>query len=95
MSNFKVGDEVWFFWTTANRHFWTEFANSVFPKDLEIEKGKILYMNYDKDAVHVYVDGCARAICQFGCIFHENYFFKSKQEAINTMIERLQVLKDK
>lgn len=93
MNEFKVGDEVWFFWTYTSRSFWGEDENPVFPKNLEIEKGKIVYFNENKDTVHVYVDGCEGAICKFGCVFHMDYFFKSKQEAIEAMIKQLEKLK--
>jgi hypothetical protein len=93
MNDFKEGDEIWFFWHhKTSENFWGSEECGVFPKDLELEKATIVYMNENEDTVHAYVRGYRWGLVQFGYTFKEHYMFKSKQDAINTMINQLKRL---
>lgn len=93
MSDFKEGDEVWFFWHhKTSEEFWGSEKNCIFPKDLRLENAKIIYMDENQDAVHVYIRGDLWGLIKFGYTFKERYMFKTKQDAINAMIEQLRIL---
>jgi len=47
MSDFKVGDTVWFFHHYKNSDFWEE-QNAVFPKDLDMMKRFPWFESLDK-----------------------------------------------
>lgn len=90
MSNFKFGDEVWFFCHDSDR-CWGEGTTVIFPGRLEINSGIIVFMNEDRDYVHVYVKG-VKEIVNFGFTFHEDYFYASCEDAIASMTHALQNL---
>ena len=94
MNDFKEGDEIWFFWTFRNSNFWGEDENTVFPKSLNIEKGNIVYINENKDTVHVYVRGCEGLVCKFGYCFLNEYIFKTKKDALDAMKKEIRRLED-
>lgn len=92
INDFKVGDEVYFLLQDYAPK-WGEECIRIIPQYIEIIKGKIVYINVDKDAVHVYSDGC-ESVCIFGYYyFHENVY-KSKNEAIDALIKHLEGMKD-
>lgn len=87
MSKFKIGDEVWFFYIDSNR-CWGDNVAIIFPSKIEIVFGQIVYMNENRDCVHVYVEGVIDVV-NFGYTFHENYFYASHQDAHTGMTEAL------
>lgn len=87
MHVFKVDDLVWFYYTEFGMGCWGN-ATILFPKHTELAQGKIVYINADKDCVHVYMPG-ELEIVKFGYMFHEDYFFDSKQHAIDYMHQSL------
>lgn len=93
MSEFKVGDDVWFFWTDCGKYAWDEDTTIIYPDRLYIETGTIVEINPNKDFVNVYVKGHI-SVCQFGYNFVEKYLFKSKNDAIDAMIKEIQEFKD-
>lgn len=92
MNNFKVGDEVWFFYTNYGRNCWGEEDTIIYPTQTEILSGKIVLINEDKDYVHIYVDKIT-TILDMGYTFFNEWVFKSKQEAIDAMLKQLEKLK--
>lgn len=90
MSDFKVGDEVWFFYTDCGRYVYPDIS-LIFTNHIEIQTGNIVAINPDKDYVHVYVNGDTN-LYNFGYCFHKEYFFKSKQECIDAFKKRLDEL---
>jgi hypothetical protein len=91
LKTFVEGDEVWFFFTNYGSHCWGEEDTIIYPVNVEILTGKIVYINEDKDTIHVYVEGC-RQVVNFGECYHRDYFFESKEKAINAMINYIQNL---
>lgn len=91
MENFKIGDDVWFFFTEFGQNRWYEEITIIYPQKVEFKTGKIINANANDDYVHVYVDGDQKLLC-FGFTFFDTYVFKTKQEAINKMIESMQKL---
>lgn len=93
MANIKIGDKVWFFYIGCGKYCWGDDTTVIYPSALEIQEGMIVYINEQKDCIHVYVEH-ETEICNFGYVFHRDYFFNSKQEAIEEMINRLEKLKN-
>ena len=91
MENFKIGDEVWFFYTDAGRNTWHEEITMIYPHYIELCTGKIVNTNPDKDYVHVYVNG-EQTLLEFGYVFFHTYVFKTKQDAIDKMIKSMKEL---
>lgn len=91
MSDFKVGDEVWFFHHHRTNSFWGDDTNAVYPGSLQICNGTIIAINQRQDYVHVYIDG-DRELASFGEVYCEEYLFKTKQMAINEFIKKLEKL---
>lgn len=83
-----IGDEVFFFFTDYGTHVWGDGQTIIYPKHVDLVKGKIIAMNEAKDYVHVYVEGITSLLC-FGYCFHEDYFFESIEEAIAEMTQKL------
>ena len=88
MSEFKVGDKVWFFFTTHGAKAWGEDETLVYPLDLEITFGKIVHW---KDEAHIYVDGCD-VVVGIGTTFFSERVYRTKQEAIDAMIAHIKTL---
>lgn len=88
MKEFKIGDEVWFFWTDCGRYVFKEDGTGIFPKNLYIEHGVIVGMNPNKDYVHVYIEG-QQDTCRFSYAFHDECFFESIEKALEEMTIRL------
>lgn len=88
MTDFKEGDEVWFFWTYKTSDFWGECGNGVFSKSLYLNNGTLVYLNENRDEAHVYVRG-DKELVKFGFCFLNDYVFKTKQAAIDAMSNRL------
>lgn len=93
MSEFKVGDEVWFFYTNKDSDFWGDYDASIFPKNVELTNGKIVWASGRSDAVHVYVNE-KEHVARFGYTFFDEYCFGTKQDAIDAMIKRLDELRE-
>lgn len=91
MKNFKIGDNVWFFYTEFGKHTWHDEITMIYPHYVELFSGKIVNANSDKDYVHVYIDG-EQTLVAFGYVYFDTYVFKTKQDAINKMIESMQKL---
>lgn len=83
MSEFKVGDKV--FW------FFADSRENIYPKWLEILEGMVTWIKPDEEILHAYVDG-QEAI--FILLDIEGYIFHTKQDAIDAMIARLNELKE-
>lgn len=93
MNNFKVGDECWFFYTSYGVGRWHEDDTVIYPIETELISGKIVSINENKDTVHVYIAG-DKTILDAGYTFFHEWYFKSKQEAIDAMTKRMQELKN-
>lgn len=93
MSDFKVGDEVYFFWTESGRHVLEGYGAAIYPDSFCLEQGVIVNINPDKDSVHVYVKDDAY-IFNFGYCYIQDYIFKSKNKAIDAMIKRLEEMRE-
>jgi len=81
MSDFNVGDKVYFFYADCVRKI-------LLPKYMHIIDGVIVDMDEGGDYVYVYVKGEIELL-RFGWHFNGNYLFKSCDEAIKAMIKRL------
>ncbi len=90
MSDFKVGDKVWFFHTMYGRTCWHE-TTVIYPEHAEILQGKIVDINPKHDSVYIYLNGESTLVVM-GYTFFEVHAFKSKSEAIDAMILRLEEL---
>jgi|GEM_PF-6741058 hypothetical protein len=93
MNTFKIDDWVWFFYTHSGRDDWSE-ATIIYPSEIEIRKGRIVHVDANKDQVHVYVPGDSE-IVRFGYVFHQDYFFESKEKAVETMQSYLNTLEQR
>ena len=91
MSEFNIGDQVWFFWTECGRYVFKDHATGVFPKSLNIQNGVIVGASEKCDYVHVYLEGVQDTCC-FGYCFCDDSFFKTKEEAIDAMRKQLDAL---
>ncbi len=92
MNEFKAGDECWLFYTNYGRTSWPE-STIIYPEKLEIIQGKIVDIEQNHDNVYVYVKGESQLI-SIGYTFFNDCVFKSKHEAIDAMVARLQELKE-
>src|SRR6267154_2233950 len=92
MNEFKVGDECWMFYSNYGASAWAG-STVIYPEHLEITQGKIVDIEENHVNVYIYVKGESQLI-SIGWTFFENWIFKSKSEAINAMIARLEELKD-
>lgn len=91
--NLKKAMNFGFFGTTKHlKNFRGPEENGIFPKDLRLEKAKIIYMDENQDAVHVYIRGDRWGLIKFGYTYKKRYMFKTKQDAINAMTCRLKIL---
>ena len=88
MNEFKVNDEVWFFYTNYGRHRWGEEDTIIYPNKVELFHGKIVFINEDKDSIHIYIDNI-RYVLDLGFCFFNDYVFRSKNEAIESMRKQL------
>lgn len=92
MNEFKIGDEVWFFSTSSGRYNWND-TTIIYEEAVEIEQGTIVLVNADADYVHVYVPPM-KHVCVFGYSFFDDYVYKTKNEAINAMIKKLESMRN-
>ena len=92
MSDFKVGDKVWFFWSPHFTH--SDDVVLLMDDHVNIKEGKIIWIRDHgggwQEHMHVYCDG-KMEIWDLHC---EKGAHKSKSEAINAMIERLETLRN-
>ena len=86
---FKVGDEVWFFFTVSGRKCWDE-ATVIFPGSMTLIKGKIVHTDPTEDFIHVYVEG-ELDIVKFGYNFFTEYFYSTKEKAIRAVNEQMSI----
>lgn len=91
MKNFKIGDEVWFFYTQLGQNKWMDGNTIVMPDQIELIQGKIINANSNDDYVHIYIKG-EQLLLTLSFTFFDNYVFKTKQDAINGMIKSMQEL---
>lgn len=92
MNDFKVGDTVYFLLQDYGPK-WGEDNIRIIPEYIEVIKATIVFMSEDKDTVHVYMDGCEN-VCSFGYVFFHERVYKSKNEAIDALIEHLRSMRD-
>lgn len=93
MNDFKVGDEVWFYFTETGRYVLEGHGTGVFPEDLIIYNGSIVGIDETDEVYHVYIKGYSY-IYAFIIYHTSGCIFKSKNEAINAMIKRLEEMRD-
>ena len=79
MTDFKVGDEVWYFVTEVCH------GTIIFPGCLCLHQGIVVWVNPLEEIIHVYINGNTEIVVLLD-IFE--YAFKSKQEAIKVMEKR-------
>lgn len=85
------GDTVWFFYHARTKSFWGEYVNAIYPFQVQICRGVIVYECADEDKIHVYVDN-EKEVAQFPYEDSANYFFKSKDEAISALVRGVERL---
>ncbi len=90
MSDFKVGDTVYFMYSQYFRK-WGEDDIIVYHDTLELLNGLVVKMCEDKDFTHVYVDG-AESILIFSYFCFDDNVFKSKKDCIDAFKKRLDEL---
>ncbi len=91
MNDFKISDECWLFYTSYGRGPWDE-CTVVYPEHLELTQGTIIDIEPNHDNVYIYIKGQG-ALVSIGYTFFEDWIFKSKNSAIDAMIERLMGIK--
>lgn len=91
MKNFKINDEIWFFYTIKGRKKWYNDSTIVVPKHIGLIPGKIVYADRENDIIHVYVENEEKVVC-FDYYFFTEYVFERKQDAIVKMIKSMQEL---
>ena len=92
MNEFKVGDECWMFYTTYGRSCWDE-TTIIYPEHTEIMQGRIVDINPEHDSVYIYICGEPNMVVM-GYTFFEDWVYKSKSQAIDAMISRLQAMRN-
>lgn len=91
MNDFKIGDECWLFYTSYGRSAWDD-CTIVDPKHLELTKGTIVDIEPNHDNVYIYIKG-EKDLVSISFIYFEDWVFKSKNSAIDAMIERVRGIK--
>ncbi len=84
MNEFKVGDDVWYFYYNSMKGY-------IYPRWMHLLHGKVVWIKPDEEIIHVYVDGqetISVLLELVDCVFH------SKKAAINSMLLRLQGLEN-
>ena len=93
MSEFKEGDEVWFFYSVSGRNSWPD-ATILYPDGMQLVSGKIVLIDEDQDLIHVYVKG-QEDVVTIGFVFHHECLFGRKEEAAKALGKRLNILLEK
>lgn len=88
----KVGDEVWFFYTNYGRHSWGDYDTIIYPQEIELISGIIVSIDPYMDSVHIKTKDCDESI-DIGLTFFNEWLYKSKNDAINGMVNKMQKLK--
>ncbi len=88
MNDFKLGDEVWFFYTENGIESWG--SATVIPKHSlrSLTKGKIVLFSYESKKVHVYVELDTQVV-ELHWSSHMNYIFESKKSALESFYNEL------
>ena len=91
MSNFKVGDIVYFLHTAFGRR-WGNGDTIIRPRDVQILSGKIVRINKEDDYVHLYIKDDP-TILTMGYAFLDTHVFKTYLDALDAMIKRLDAMR--
>ena len=92
MSEFKVGDEVWFFYTTYGKSA-SKYVTTIFPSETEIHKGFIVDILENIDVVYIYMKE-EKDLISIAWTYFEEWVYKTKQEAIDAMIQKMQDMQE-
>tara|TARA_R110000868_G_scaffold161317_1_gene391516 strand:+ start:18822 stop:19100 length:279 start_codon:yes stop_codon:yes gene_type:complete len=92
MIELKFGDEVWFFGTDMGRRAWGDDYTVIYPQWTDLISGVVVDVNDDKDSTCIYVRGEDVLLnLAYDCLGAS--VFKSKVDAINNMIKRMEMLR--
>lgn len=86
--DFSVGQTVYFYHTEYGRHCWGNEDTIVFPTELKLFHGRICKINPASDRVEIEVANVCEPIIT-GYIFFHEWFFKSKEDALQAMFKKL------
>ncbi len=92
MNEFKIGDEAWMLYTNYGRSSWAN-TTIIYPVETEIMQGTIVDINMKHDSVYIYISGETELVV-IGYTYFEEWAFKSKSEAIDAMIARLEAMRE-
>lgn len=92
MSDFKAGDDVWFFYTTYGKNA-SKYVTTIFPSETQIHKGFIVDILDKDDLVYIYMKD-EKELITIGWPYFEEWVYKTKQEALDAMIKSLQDMKE-
>ena len=87
----KVGNKAWVFYTDYGRDSWPDFDTVVYPSELELIYGEIVFIDEGKDSVHIKTP-ISDSLIDMGYTFFHEWAYPTKELAIKGMMKRMEEL---
>lgn len=79
-NRFNLNDECYFFYINNNGEFLALDDLLIIPQNIELLRGKIIYIDHKSDEMHIYIDGNNNIIDYFS--MKDDFLYKTREEAL-------------